>query len=207
MWLVPYHTTCQSGLPLLAFSLIVISSSECFFLMLCAFSGHPDKLVQWVINGRIKVGENIVIRSLSIYRCGCNRKPREREREKKGKSQRVDWWYCLEIKWTTGELTFCEWQTHCWHVQGRCSQVRDNGAVPVYWPSKQRAAHWWTTPSVFWQPVDNCLRCDGMCISPICGPVHHIQLLGTYQSSKQRNTRCKSTNAAGFALAESNLHK
>lgn len=54
--------------------------------MLCAFSGQPDKLVQWVINGRIKVGEHIAIRCLSIYRCGCNRKEREGERKKKEKA-------------------------------------------------------------------------------------------------------------------------
>lgn len=53
----PYKFSCKlhffvrlvwsssASLPLLAFSLIVISSSECFFLILCAFSGHPDKLV------------------------------------------------------------------------------------------------------------------------------------------------------------------
>lgn len=45
---VPLDTGHQSSLPLLALSLIVISSSECFFLMLCAFSGQPDKLVQWI---------------------------------------------------------------------------------------------------------------------------------------------------------------
>lgn len=99
--------------------------------------------------------------------------------------QHVDQQHCLEIKWRTGDLTFCEWQTHYWHVQGHCSQARDNGAVPVYWPSRQRAAHWWTTPSVFWQQVDNCLHCDGMCIFPIYGPVRHIQLLDTYQRNKQ----------------------
>lgn len=55
--------------------------------------------------------------------------------------QHVDQWYCLEIKWRTGDLTFCEWQTHYWHVQGHCSQAGDNGAVPVYWTSRQRAAH------------------------------------------------------------------
>ena len=99
--------------------------------------------------------------------------------------QHVDRQHCLEIKWRTGDLTFCEWQTHYWHVQGHCSQARDNGAVPVYWPSRQRAAHWWTTPSVFWQQVDNCLRCDGMCIFPIYGPVRHIQLLDTYQRDRQ----------------------
>lgn len=48
--ILSYHTVRQSSLPLLAFSLIVISSSECFFLILCALSGQPDKLVQQVIN-------------------------------------------------------------------------------------------------------------------------------------------------------------
>lgn len=100
--------------------------------------------------------------------------------------QHVDQQYCLEIKWTTGDLTFYEWQIHYWHVQGHCSQAGDNGAVPVYWPSRQRAAHWWTTPSVFWQRVDNCLHCGGMCIFPIYGPVRHIQLLDTYQRDEQR---------------------
>lgn len=89
--------------------------------------------------------------------------------------------YCLEIKWRTCDLTFCEWQTHYWHVQGHCSQAGDNGAVPVYWPSRQRAARWWTTPSVFWQRVDNCLHCGGMCIFPIYGPVRHNRWLDTYQ--------------------------
>ena len=37
-----FHKNC---LPLLAFSLIVIiSSPDCFFLILCAFNGQPDKL-------------------------------------------------------------------------------------------------------------------------------------------------------------------
>ena len=35
----------KNSLPLLAFSLIVIiSSPDCFFLILCAFNGQPDKL-------------------------------------------------------------------------------------------------------------------------------------------------------------------
>lgn len=48
---LPCHTKCQSSLPLLALNLIVIiSSSEYFFLIFCAFSGQPDKLVQQAIN-------------------------------------------------------------------------------------------------------------------------------------------------------------
>lgn len=64
------HSThhCQSRLPLLAFSLIVISSSECFFLILCAFSGQPDKLVHRVINDNFR-WENITkLTNLSINR-------------------------------------------------------------------------------------------------------------------------------------------
>lgn len=41
----PPDTTRHTGSPLLVFSLmVIISSSECFFLMLCAFSGQPDRL-------------------------------------------------------------------------------------------------------------------------------------------------------------------
>lgn len=43
--------------------------------MLCAFSGHPDKLVQWVTNGTInaerRTGE------MNIHRCRCNRQREE----------------------------------------------------------------------------------------------------------------------------------
>lgn len=109
------------------------------------------------------------------------------ERVKGVRMQHVGRQHCSEIQQKTGDLTFCEWQTHYWHVQGHCSQARDNGAVPVYWPSRQRAAHWWTTPSVFWQQADNCLHCDGMCISPICGPVRHIQLQDTFQKKQTKS--------------------
>lgn len=113
------------------------------------------------------------------------------------RKQHVDKQHCSEIKWRTGDLTFCEWRTHYWHVQGRCSQARDNGAVLVYWPSRQRAAHRWTSPSVFWQLVDNCLRCGGMCIFPIYGLARRIQLLDTYQKDKQRPV-CYRPARAGF---------
>lgn len=52
---LPCHTKCQSSLPLLALNLIVIiSSSEYFFLIFCAFSGQPDKLVQQAINDNFR---------------------------------------------------------------------------------------------------------------------------------------------------------
>lgn len=175
------HTHTQHvwvySLPLLAFSLIVISSSECFFLMLCAFSGQPDKLVQPDNFFKVEGGEKKNHKKLNIS---------TDESERGETMQHGDGHYCLEIKWKTGDLTFCEWQTHYWHVRGRCSQAGDNGAVPVYWPSRQRAAHWWTTPSVFWQRADNCSRCDGMCIFPIYGPVRRIQLLDTYQKRRKQ---------------------
>ena len=168
----------SASLPLLAFSLIVISSSECFFLILCAFSGHPDKLhVDWREEKKLNMNAEM------------------KEGPRFQANQREGWQNQSEIKGKTMELTFCEWQTHYWHVPGRCSQAGDNGAVPVCWPSRQRAAHWWTTPSVFWQPADNCRRCDGTCIFPICGPVRHSPSPDTWTKSRheRRNIRGGST--------------
>lgn len=163
--------------------MVIISSSECFFLMLCAFSGQPDKLVEQTIRHTLSWDNVIIAPNISL-----NRQVLNWCQGAITQKRTTCWlcWSCIEIKWSTDDLTFCEWQTHYWHVQGHCSQARDNGAVPVYWPSRQRVAHWWTTPSVFWQQVDNCLHCGGMCIFPIHVPVRHIQLLDTYQGHRQR---------------------
>lgn len=64
-------------------------------MILCAFSGHPDKLVQWVINDDFKVGEyhemekKKTLASIQIMN------------ESEGaivRKQHVDWQYCLEVK-------------------------------------------------------------------------------------------------------------
>lgn len=132
---VPLVWSISASLPLLAFSLIVISSSECFFLILCAFSGHPDKLVvdDFRSGGKSGRGGGGGVKNLNM-----NAEMKEAPFQA---NQREAWQNCWEINGKTMELTFCEWQTHYWHVQGRCSQAGDNGAVPVYWPSRQRAAH------------------------------------------------------------------